>query len=292
MREIDLTAPVDTAIPVNTFLLYGDTKTGKTTFAGTFPRPLFLSDISEHGYEALRAENWNDDATPLFEADVRPIVWGINKQSDMAECIERAKPLIASGRVRSVFIDSITFYSDLYLNMLLMAQDKLDQRQAYGKLGIHLRNIRIQLHDLNVNVGWLSLAKHPEYDEKNALKFKGRPMIPGEQSDKFMAGVDYTFHFRFEKPQPMQPGRFEIRTKEYVSYIAGNRLGKRAGMLTDPMIGTYSSMMTALGHDVDAMRAALPDLSKVPQIKTVAPVPVKPPVAKKNGGVVIKSIGQ
>jgi hypothetical protein len=271
------------------FLLGDFTVTHNTTWAATFPRPLFFSDISEHGYEALMEENWNSE---LFEPDVLPIVWGINKQSDMAECIEKAKPLIASGRVRTIVIDSISFYADLYLNMILMAQEKTDMRQGYGKLGIHLRNARITVHDLNVNVVWLALAKHPDHDEQGKLKFKGRPMIPGEQADKFMAGVDFTFHFRFEKPQPTQPGRFEMRTKEYASYIAGNRLGKRAQLLPDPMIGTYSSMMAALGYDPTAIRDGLPDLSKVPVIKQVAAgSAAKPPISAAKPKVTIKTVG-
>jgi hypothetical protein len=288
MKEIDLASPRDlSTMPVNTFLAYGDTKTGKTTWAGTFPRTLFLSDISEGGYESLREENWNDDATPLFEDGVRPIVWGMHKQADMAEAIEKVKPLIASGRVRTIVIDSATFYADLYLNFILMSQDKPDNRQAYGKLGVHLRNIRISLHDLGVNVIWLALAKHPETDEKGAVKFKGRPQIPGEQSDKFMAGVQYTLLFRSERPQPTQPPRFEVRSRDYANYIAGCRLGKRTAMLPDPMIGpTYSTMMTALGYDVDKIRASLPDLSKVPVIKTTSAPKVQTPpvtVAPKNG---------
>lgn len=288
MREIDLSAPSNATMPTNTFLCYGDTKSGKTTWAATFPRPLFFSDISEHGYEALMADNWNSE---LFEENVPPIVWGIHKQSDLAECVEKAKPLITSGRIRTIVIDSISFYADLYLNMILMAQEKIDMRQGYGKLGIHLRNARISIHDLGVNVVWLALAKHPDHDEQGKLKFKGRPMIPGEQADKFMAGVDYTFHFRFDKPQPTQPGRFEMRTKEHASYIAGNRLGKRAALLPDPMIGTYSSMMQALGYDPDAIRNALPDLSKVPVIKQVASSPAKPPVTAQKPKVTIKTVG-
>lgn len=288
MREIDLSVPAAELPPPQTFLGYGDTKSGKTTFFGTFPRPLFLSDISEGGFEALREENWNEDVTPLFEPGVTPIVWGIHKQSDMADCMEKAKPLIAAGRIRSIIIDSATFYADLYLNMILMSQEKPDNRQAYGKLGVHLRNIRISMHDLGVNVGWLALAKHPETDDNNKLKFKGRPAIPGEQSDKFMAGVNFTFFFESSRPQPTQPPRFAVHTREYSNYIAGNRLGKRASMLPEPMVGaTYSTFMRALGYDVDKIRAALPDLSKVPKISmptkrvaAITPIATTPPAAK------------
>lgn len=280
MREIDLSEPHAATPPPQTFLCYGDTKTSKTTFAGTFPRPLFLSDISEGGYESLREENWHDDATPLFEPDVRPIVWGINEQADMAKALDKLKPLIAAGRVKTIVIDSITFYADLYLNIVLMAQETPDNRQAYGKLGVHLRNIRISFHDLGVNVVWLALAKHPEVTDKGVLKFKGRPAIPGEQSDKFMAGVNYTMFFSASRPQPTGPARFEAYTREHMNYIAGNRLGKRGGLLPTSLVSpTYSNMIEALGYDVAAIRNGLPDLSKIPKISAPAvTTPVKPPI--------------
>lgn len=274
MREIDLNEPSAATPPAQTFLVYGDTKSGKTVFAGTFPRPLFLSDISEGGYESLREENWNDELTPLFEPDVRPIVWGISEQADMANALEKIKPLIAAGRVKTVAIDSITFYADLYLNIVMMAQKEPDNRQAYGKLGVHLRNIRISFHNLGVNVVWLALAKHPETDDKGVLKFKGRPAIPGEQSDKFMAGVNYTMFSQTSRPQPSGPARFEAHTREHMHYIAGNRLGKRASLLPSSLVSpTYSNVMNALGYDVDAIRNALPDLSKIPKISAPTAAP-------------------
>jgi predicted AAA+ superfamily ATPase len=41
MREIDLTSAQDfDKLPSHTFLLYGPSRTGKTTFIAGFPRPL------------------------------------------------------------------------------------------------------------------------------------------------------------------------------------------------------------------------------------------------------------
>lgn len=273
MREIDLTeSPNDQLPPPQTFASYGDTKSGKTVFAATWPRTLFFSDISEGGYESLRAENWNDELTPLFEPDVRPIVWGISEMADMANCMEKAKPLISSGRVRTIVTDSITFYSDLYLNHILGQQKEPDNRQAYGKLGVHLRWLRIEMHKLGVNAGWLALAQHPEKDDKGNLIYKGKPSIPGKEADKFMAGVNFTFFHSTVRPQPTKPPVFEMHTREYSNYLAGNRLGKRAQMLPEPMTSpTYGKVLESLGYDVDAVRKSLPDISKTIEIKSIAP---------------------
>ena len=47
MREIDLKAISNSTTPANTFLCYGDTRSGKTTFAATFPR--FLAGLPDGG---------------------------------------------------------------------------------------------------------------------------------------------------------------------------------------------------------------------------------------------------
>jgi AAA domain len=277
MKEIDLKALSASTTPANTFLIYGDTRTGKTTFAGTFPRPLIFADVSEKGYESLTEENWNESVTPLFEPGVRPIVWGIEKQSDMAECVARAEPLVKAGRVKSIFTDSLSFYADLYMNFVLMKQDKRDTRGAYGELGIHLRNLRISVHGLGCNVGWLCLAKHPEREDGKLVE-AGGPLIPGQQAAKFAAGVDFILHTRLETAQPSQPGKFQIRTKRYMDYIAGNRLGGRANLLPDPFTGNYAALMQHLGYDVDAIRKALPPIVGNGAVHTAAPRPVTPPV--------------
>ena len=295
MREIDLSAKPD-LLPINTFLTYGDTRTGKTTLAGSFPRPLFLSDVTEKGYEALRDENWNDEVTPRFEPDVKPIVWGIERESDLARAVEHAKPLVAAKRVLTIVVDSISFYTDMVLNAILARMDKPDMRRAYGELGAHLRNARIKVHGLGVNVVWLALAKHPETDDP-----VGRPLIPGQQADKFAAGVDYIWHTRTAQAGPNKPIEFEVHTRRYLNYVAGSRLGVRAAQLPEPFRGTYVDFLSVLDYDIDAIRASLPPMSKLAHLSTRppldtasasnAPAPSAPKPAMTGKPIVIKRVG-
>lgn len=276
MREIDLDQPTN-VMPKNTFLVYGDSRTGKTTWAATFPRPVFFSDVTEGGWDSIR--HMDDDQ--LFEPGLKPLVWGIEKMADMAEARVKALPLIQSGRIQTIVVDSLSFYCDLYLNHLIGLQAKRDMRAAYGDLGNHLRDLRVQTHGLPVNVVWLCLAKHPSDDSPLA-----GPMIPGQQADKFMAGVHYIFHSRAhqeKRGQEYAPAVFEMRTKKYANYIAGNRLGGRAGDLPDPLVGSYSTLMQHLGYDPDELRQSLPKLvmtAKPVAAPAVAPaVNGRPPVA-------------
>jgi hypothetical protein len=273
MKEIDLNTPISS----RTFMIYGPTRSGKTTFAGTFPRPLFLSEATEGGYESLSEDNWDDNTTPRFEANVPPIVWTIEKQSDMVECLEKAIPLVKSGRVKTLVIDSISFYADLYLTMLIQAQDKKDMRRAYGDLGIHLRNLRVKPHSLGVNVVWLGLDQAP-ICEDNKPTIPGKPLIPGAQADKFMAGVGFIFHSRVDMVNNKAPV-YQLRTKRFNGYEAGNRLGLKSSLLPDPFVGNYSDLMATLGYDVEKMKKELPPIdgngiSGNPRVV----VPVKKPI--------------
>lgn len=281
MREIDLLAKPSTV--TQTFMGYGNTGSGKTQWAATMPRPLFLSDVTEHGWETIK--NMNPDA--FFEPGLKPIVWGIEQMNDMAVAIEKAKPLIAEGRVRSICIDSISFYADLYLNALIGLQTKYDARSAYGSLGNHLRDLRVKIHSLNVNVFWTALAKHPETETDEAGKVTGQtpgsPLIPGAQADKFAAGVQMLFYFRKESrgsAQQKVPAIYEIHTQPFQKYIARNRLGERADALPTPLVGDYSDYLRAIGYDPDEVRSALVPLktNETPKINVMPAKPATPPI--------------
>lgn len=279
MREINLEQSAN-VLPRNTFLVYGDSRTGKTTWAASFPRPVFFSDVSEGGWDSIA--NMDDDQ--LFEPGVKPLVWGIEEMSDMLVARNKAEPMIASGRIQTIVVDSLSFYSDLFLNFLVGAQAKKDMRSAYGDLGNHLRDLRVKTHALNVNVVWLCLARHPDDDIP-----MGRPMIPGQQGDKFMAGVHYIFHSRVDQQKQgttLLPPTYEMRTRKYGNYIAGNRLGGRSVDLPDPLVGNYETLITALGYDADEIRKNLPKLNGgavTAGSRTVAPAarPVAAPIVSR-----------
>jgi hypothetical protein len=236
---------------------------------------LILADATEHGWDSIA--NLPEDQ--LFEADVLPIVWAIETQTDMVQALEKAAPLVAAGRIKSIAIDSLSFYADLALNAIMSQQAKEDTRQAYGKLGNHLRNMRCQFQVQKLNVVWTALVKHP--DEDNLL---GRPLIPGQQGAKFEAGVDFIMHSRKEVPlNPIQaaktPPVYELRTKQWGRYIAGNRLGERADRLLDPFVGSYSDFIYTLGYDVQALRDSMPAITEVATKPAVIKAPT-PPIVK------------
>lgn len=257
MRDIAFDPKPD-ALPVNTFVVYGDTRTGKTVWGATFPRPLIIGDATEGGYSSIQ----NMDRNMLFEHDVEPIIKVVENMNDMMLLLPELRELVRRKRVLSIVHDAFTYYCDFYLAKLIKVQTDAgkapDNRQAYGSLGVHLRELRTSMHSLGVNVMWNCLAKHPDAEDP-----KAGPLIPGQQSQKFSAGVDFLFHSRIEQVKVqgvITETNYLLSTKQYGKYIAGNRLGTKADQLPDPFSGTYSDLLGFLGYDLEAVRAAMPKI--------------------------------
>ena len=243
--------------PRYTFCVYGPTGSGKTTYAGSFPRPVFLSEVTESGYESLRGIS--DDA--LFEPGIKPIVLGIEKMNDMAMAREVLTPHIASGMVQTVVIDSLTFYADLYLNYLfaLYSANKGDNLKAYGDLGKHLRDLRVKWHQMGCNVVSLCLPQDPDEGSANAL-----PAIAGKEgkTGKFAASCDFLLYLRHDrfKQGSNYIDSFEVHSKPYGNALARARRAIGQPELPTPLVNTcYADTIARLGFDVDATRAALPE---------------------------------
>jgi hypothetical protein len=285
MREINLDLPDQTGkAPRYTFLIYGPMGSGKTTLAASFPRPLFLSDVTESGYESLRGL----DESVLFEPNVRPRALGIEKMNDMAQAREMIAPLVASGQVQTIVDDSLTFYADLYLNSIFDMQGaNRDNRKAYGELGIHLRDLRVKWQGFQCNIVWLCLVRDPDDDRP-----QGGPMIPGAESGKFGAGCDYQLfmrHDRFKRGQEFVDN-YELHSRNWGKYAARVRRAVGVPELPSPLVNTtYSGILQAMGFDPEATRAALPPYLPPKPFVIAAPAPLAPPVQAPVASTVLPS---
>lgn len=282
MREIDIYES-DDKLPVDTFLTFGRTGSGKTTASAGWPRPLFLVDESEGGYKSLRG--LTDEQ--LFEPEIGPMVWGIRDIADMAAALQKVQPYIASGRVMTIVISSITFYADTYLAHLNAQRPGADSRQIYGELSVHLRWLRTSFHNLGVNIVWEALESSPEdpvVDAKTKAVIKaaqpGRPLIAGQQAEKFAAGVTYLWRTTLDVVQ--KDGKpfdhiIKFHTRAAGGYVSRSRIGAGLPQLPHPLLGGYKGFLTALGYDVELLRKGLPPL------KTAVPVSA-PKAASPSSG--------
>jgi hypothetical protein len=260
MREVNLEDPTDTpagTVPAHSFCVYGPTRSGKTTFAASFPRPIFLSDATEAGWESIR----NMDPEAFFEPGRKPRVIALETIGDLVPAMEKVKAAINSGEARTIVFDSLTFYSDLYLADTAARQATPDNRALYGMLGTHLRDLRVKVHSVPCNTVWLCLDRVA--DEHNPV---GGPMIPGQQGQKFAAGCNFLLYARRTSVKTAQTtvDTFALHSRPFGMNMAGSRLGINADNLPNPFSGTYATMMAALGYDVDALRARIAAGKKPP----------------------------
>lgn len=250
---------------------YGQTRSGKTRWAGTFPRPLFLSDVTEKGWETLETM----DSSCFFEPERPPLVWAIEAPVDVHVAIEKAMPLIAAGEVQTVVLDSLSFYADLYLNKVttdMAKAGKVDLRAAYGALSTHLGDLRIRVEKMGVNVVWLALERTPEEGERVSV-----PMLPGKSSAKFSASCSYIM---FHKTSVVDKQRtYEMHTQPSDLFIAGGRdAGALPDVLTNPTYREFAEILGILPNK-PAPAAPEPEIVQRPVVSSARNVPASRPVA-------------
>lgn len=258
MREIDVTAP--TQLRYIRALVLGAIKSGKTHFAATCPKPLFISDAAEGGYETIRAM----DPAYWWDEKVKPEVWAIeNAFADIPGMLLRLEAMKADGTFpyQTVVIDPISIYADRVIAELeerlisaaLKSGKPADKRAMYGDLLTHLRSILLRFHALPANIIWLCHTKD------------GGAAIAGQTADKLPAYMDFTW-LCSKMPDAAGP-KYELFTQPTGAFsMLGSRWsikdanGKRWG-LPSPMVPSFKSIarITGLGVPVSPAEPGFPD---------------------------------
>jgi hypothetical protein len=235
------------AAPRNVSVMtYGASRVGKTRFAASWPRPLFLADATEKGWETVRNMNPENFYDPTFT----PEVWAIEEPQDMFMALQQVETRIKQqpGDIQTLVVDSLSLYSDLYYTSLEISASKrgnIDARKLYGDLGQHLAWLITNVHKLPLNILWICLEKSPQ---DGAM---GGPLLTGQTRDKAPARCEYLLYQRAYRMKPDEPPVFEIRTKPYGGYIAGGRQGDLT--LPDPLEPTFRAFANAIGLPLPAI---------------------------------------
>lgn len=233
IREIDMSP--DTSPERITMMLAGASRSGKTHFAATFPRPVFISDLTEGGHMTIKHMMADD----FYEPDRPPRVFGVTDAKEMMETVTHVEELFKQNpdEIQTLVLDSLTFYAEMMFSDLEAASGNRDKRQLYGDLASHLRYLMIRLHKLPVNIVWLALAK--EGGEDHAL---GGISIPGQTATKAPARCDIWAYI--EQIEKRKERIFRTHFQTYAGFKAGHRFGD----LLPPMMedANYRSLEQAL----------------------------------------------
>jgi len=218
-----------------TMFLYGGWGTWKTSFAGTFPKPVFLSVGTEGGDDAL-------GLLPELYNIATPPTYHISGAAMMKQKVEYIAANYKALDYNTVVVDSIGFYTDLWVAELMDMRYRdpkirarieatggaatiMDMRD-WGVLAMHLRDLAVRLHNTSMNIIWIAGAK--EVKEHNSQQGSTRvvavePLLQGQMAVKLPGMCKMIVYAASELvPDPNVPGRNKILPTFYTSpnYLA------------------------------------------------------------------------
>lgn len=156
-------------------MLYGQTRVGKTTWAASAPRPIFLSVGIEGGDKTLRAFPGVKVAQIYTSAEMTETVDHIARNPDICE---------------TVVVDSITFYQDLLQSEIILKNRGPMRLQDWGLLdNAIMKTLLPKLHKLPQHVIWIALEMSTDDKSTGSVAQVG-PMMSGKQSQKLPATTD------------------------------------------------------------------------------------------------------
>lgn len=231
--------------PPITAIGYGNTGSGKTRWAATWPRPMFISTGVERGYDTVEGMKLHcPDA--FFEKNRPPINRYVYSAEEALAAWDEATELVKSGEVQTIVQDSLSMYSVLYVNHL--KDSGFSGYDLWGKLADHIQNLVISAQKLPANILWMCQASDP-----TDVGAAGGIFMEGRKTTKVLPPlVSNQLYFRTKMVTEKVEGkskktvRYEIHTKKCGAYDAKVRLNPN---IESPMVNsTYRDFVKALGY--------------------------------------------
>lgn len=167
------------------WFLYGDTGSGKTHAAATFPNPVFVVPKNEGSIATLRGMD-----IPYYEVvDLNSkVVDGVGGMNHVLKELEDAYFNDPDNfPFDTIVIESLSHYADLVVEDLTNGGQTMMDQQKWGKLTGHLRNLQSRLRNMDVHVVFTALAKVDKSEDKSII---GEPLIQGQSAKKIPSACD------------------------------------------------------------------------------------------------------
>lgn len=237
--------------------LFGEIGTLKTTWACLWPSPVFLSVGLEGGDTSIAA------AAKIYGIPTPP-VYQITSTRTMVDKVEKICKNYKQWGIKTVVIDSATFYADLWISELIQGRVEGNERRT-GRKGFNVENsvagmeqrdwgflethmmkeLAARLHGTELNVIWTAL-------EKRVMDTQGTvtdiiPYLQGACATKLPGACSLVIYAeRNLVPDPNVAGRFNASPTFWTSpggkckrirHRFGNEFPE--GKLIDPEFGTW-----------------------------------------------------
>lgn len=171
------------------WFFYGQSGTGKTTIASTFPDPVFIIPYHEQSIVTLRGLDY-----PYFIV-VDMDKTRFDKKTGMGSMMAVVNHLEAmynkyldSFPYNTMCVESLTHYCDLVTEQITNGAQKNMAQNDWGTLSSHIRTVQMRLRRLQMHSIFTALDK-TESDADGKVLFGG-PALPGQLALKFPSSCD------------------------------------------------------------------------------------------------------
>ena len=217
--------------------IYGDTKVGKTTLGGSFPKPFFID--TDRGGRTLKKLHIPHISIPPYDRTFDLI-------NDILIKLGQKEAPFDKLEIDTVVFDSVTALADFLIYDLLLhplgvqvgGRSQRDmkrspskfkpERDDYGVLRIRLNQIFTMAKDLPVNVVAICGEKMEQGKPDDA--FLGKPAIVGSYRDMIGYAFDEYYHMATEGAG--EKTKYVIHLRPHIlkgiHYMAGSRDGMPA----------------------------------------------------------------
>ena len=158
--------PVKLTPKILSMLVYGRSGTGKTTFAGTFPKPLLILDVNEIGTDSISNVEGIDVVRVREWSDFEDLYWYIKSKE---------------GYYKTVVIDQVSSMQEMACAQAMLDKDKTQMsQQLWGIAGGYMKTWLVNYRNLTddgINVLFIAHDRTTKGDEDSSAEDQIDPSI-------------------------------------------------------------------------------------------------------------------
>ena len=218
--------------PYSHWFLYGDSGSGKTMAAATFPKPLFIIPYNEQSVVTLRGKD-----IPYFEVldmDKSPFDRRTGRGS-MLHIIKHIEHMyneyLDDFPFETIVVDAASHYSDLIQEQITNGAQKIMAQNDWGTMASHFRNIQTRLRKLQMHSVFTALAITEADSSGNAVY--GGPMLSGKTAEKLPSSCDVTGYCEELPGSGGKPSVYRIHFRKYKHFVARSRYTRIPAVVTN-----------------------------------------------------------